>query len=41
MQINRRLGGKNVYWEDTDAHLWEMLRVSYARPESPSLAAAG
>jgi catechol 2,3-dioxygenase-like lactoylglutathione lyase family enzyme len=41
MQINRRLGGKNVYWEDADGHLWEILTVSYARPESPSLTAAG
>jgi catechol 2,3-dioxygenase-like lactoylglutathione lyase family enzyme len=41
MQINARLGGKNVYWEDADGHLWEILTVSYARPESPSLTAAG
>ena len=41
MQINRRLGGKNVYWKDADGHLWEILTVSYARPESPSLTAAG
>jgi catechol 2,3-dioxygenase-like lactoylglutathione lyase family enzyme len=34
-QINTRLGGKNVYWEDADGHLWEILTVSYARPESP------
>jgi catechol 2,3-dioxygenase-like lactoylglutathione lyase family enzyme len=40
-QINTRLGGKNVYWEDADGHLWEILTVSYARPESPSLVAAG
>ena len=40
-QINTRLGGKNVYWEDADGHLWEILTVSYARPESPALAAAG
>jgi catechol 2,3-dioxygenase-like lactoylglutathione lyase family enzyme len=39
-QINTRLGGKNLYWEDADSHLWEILTVSYARPESPSLAAA-
>ena len=32
MQINHRLGGKNVYWEDADGHLWEILTVSYARP---------
>ena len=35
MLINRRLGGKNVYWEDGDGHLWEILTVSYARAESP------
>ena len=40
-QINRRLGGKNLYWEDADGHLWEILTVSYARPESPSLTTAG
>jgi hypothetical protein len=40
-QINTRLGGKNLYWEDADGHLWEILTVSYARPESPSPAAAG
>ena len=41
MQINERLGGRGVYWEDADGHLWEILTVSYARPESPSLTAAG
>ena len=40
-QINTRLGGKNVYWEDPDSHLWEILTISYARPESPTLATAG
>jgi len=40
MQINRRLGGKNVYWQDTDGHLWEILTISYARPDSPTPAAA-
>jgi catechol 2,3-dioxygenase-like lactoylglutathione lyase family enzyme len=39
-QINRRLGGKNLYWEDADGHLWEILTVSYARPETPVVAAA-
>ena len=33
-QINTRLGGKNLYWEDADAHLWEILTVSYARADS-------
>ena len=32
MQLNTRLGGKNLYWNDTDGHVWEMLTVSYARP---------
>ena len=41
MQINPRLGGKNLYWEDADGHLWEILTVSYARADSPSLTAAG
>jgi catechol 2,3-dioxygenase-like lactoylglutathione lyase family enzyme len=41
MQLNTRLGGKNLYWEDPDGHLWEILTVSYARGESPALAAAG
>ena len=40
-QINRRLGGKNLYWEDTDGHLWEILTVSYARPDSPALSGVG
>jgi catechol 2,3-dioxygenase-like lactoylglutathione lyase family enzyme len=40
MQINRRLGGKNVYWQDADGHQWEMLTVSYARADSPPLTAA-
>jgi len=39
--INRRLGGKNLYWEDADRHLWEILTVSYARPQSPQLTATG
>ena len=37
MKINTRLGGKNVYWQDGDGHLWEILTVSYARADSPSL----
>ena len=41
MTINRRLGGKNVYWQDEDGHLWEVLTVSYARPDSPSMSAVG
>ena len=40
MQINTRLGGKNLYWQDADGHLWEILTISYARATSPSLSAA-
>lgn len=40
-KVNHRLGGKNLYWEDADGHLWEILTVSYARAASPSLTAAG
>jgi catechol 2,3-dioxygenase-like lactoylglutathione lyase family enzyme len=40
LTINRRLGGKNVYWEDADGHVWEMLTVSYARPATPVTAGA-
>ena len=40
MQINTRLCGKNVYWEDADGHLWEILTVSYARADSPCLTEA-
>ncbi len=35
LRINTRLGGKNLYWEDADGHLWEILTVSYARAEVP------
>lgn len=41
MKINRRLGGKNLYWQDGDGHLWEILTVSYARADSPPLSASG
>jgi catechol 2,3-dioxygenase-like lactoylglutathione lyase family enzyme len=35
-EINTRLGGENVYWQDADGHLWEILTVSYARAGTPS-----
>ena len=35
--VNTRLGGKNVYWQDADGHLWEILTVSYARRDSAQL----
>ena len=34
LQINTRLGGRNIYWNDPNGHVWEILTVSYARPES-------
>ena len=37
-QINTRLGGRNIYWNDADGHVWEILTVSYARPQSLSVA---
>jgi catechol 2,3-dioxygenase-like lactoylglutathione lyase family enzyme len=33
MRYNTQLGGSNVYWNEPDGHQWEMLTVSYARPE--------
>ena len=31
MQIDPQLG--NIYWNEPDGHQWEMLTVSYARPQ--------
>lgn len=33
MQLNTRMGGRNFYWTDSDGHIWEVLTVSYARPD--------
>ncbi len=41
MKINTRLGGKNVYWDDADGHLWEILTVSYAHAGAPALSSIG
>jgi len=30
MQVNAQYG--NVYWNEPDGHIWEMLTVSFARP---------
>jgi catechol 2,3-dioxygenase-like lactoylglutathione lyase family enzyme len=38
MKINTRLGGRNVYWNDPNTHVWEILTVSYARPASAGAA---
>ena len=31
-QINTQYGGRIVYWNQPDGHVWEALTVSYARP---------
>jgi len=31
MQINTQHGGRIVYWDEPDGHVWEALTVSYAR----------
>jgi hypothetical protein len=31
MQINTQHGGRIVYWNEPDGHVWEILTVSYAR----------
>ena len=31
MQIGHHLGGRLVYWDKPDGHVWEILTVSYAR----------
>jgi hypothetical protein len=41
MQLNTRMGGRNFYWTDSDAHIWEVLTVSYARREAGVAAGLG
>jgi hypothetical protein len=31
MQVDTQFGGRGIYWNEPDAHQWEMLTVSYAR----------
>lgn len=31
-QVNTAHGGRIVYWNEPDGHVWEALTVSYARP---------
>ena len=33
-RINTDYGGRMVYWNEPDGHQWEMLTVSYARPQN-------
>lgn len=30
-RVNTYGGGRNVYWDEPDGHVWEILTVSYAR----------
>lgn len=36
--VRTRDGGKNIYWNCPDGHVWEILTVSYARNKEKSLA---
>ena len=40
MKINTRLDGRNIYWTDANQHIWEILTVSYARPEASTASAS-
>jgi hypothetical protein len=40
MRINTRLGGRNIYWTDAHGHVWEILTISYARPEASPASAS-
>ncbi|MGW8179207.1 MAG: VOC family protein [bacterium] len=31
MEVNTRNGGRNIYWEEPEGLVWEILTVSYAR----------
>ena len=33
-EVASHLGGRIVYWNEPDNHVWELLTVSYARNES-------
>jgi len=32
MRVNTDYGGRLIYWNEPDGHMWEILTVSYARP---------
>ncbi|HVE48346.1 MAG TPA: VOC family protein [Casimicrobiaceae bacterium] len=36
MQVNTRHGGRIVYWDEPDGHVWEILTQSYARAPTAS-----
>jgi len=37
MKVNTQHGGRIVYWNEPDGHVWEALTVSYARQPSSSI----
>ena len=37
MKVNQQHGGRIVYWNEPDGHVWEALTVSYARQPSSSI----
>ena len=37
MKVNKQHGGRIVYWNEPDGHVWEALIVSYARQPSSSI----
>lgn len=36
MRVNTQRGGRIVYWNEPDGHVWEALTVSYARQPTGS-----
>jgi hypothetical protein len=32
-RVNAAFGGRLVYWSEPDGHIWEVLTVSYERPQ--------
>ena len=34
MKVGTQWGGRNLYWQVPDKHMWEILTVSYARQPS-------
>ena len=40
-QVNTQHGGRIVYWNEPDGHVWEALTVSYARPPRTSTPGPG
>jgi hypothetical protein len=41
MRINTRLGERNIYWNDANGHVCEILTISYVCPESSTVAEFG